>query len=163
MDYQSGKQMKTSRLNNSGFTVVELAASLAIFAILAAIAIQRFVAFQPYMRLNGAAREVFVQLMWARAKAVEHNNRFLVSFPTNHSLNILDDKNNNGVADTGESITAVNFQTDYSDATVSKGAGDPDPTFYARGTAGGSTTITVANAAGSRIVTVYSTGIININ
>lgn len=150
-------------LKDAGFTVAELMVSVGIFAVLSAIAIPNFMAFQPGMRLNGAAREVLAQLMWARAKAVEQNNNYLVSFPNNYSLLILDDKNNNGTADAGEWTRTINIQTDYYDVTLSKGGGHPDPNFQPRGTAGGTTTITLTNSSGSRTVTVNLTGVVKID
>jgi type IV fimbrial biogenesis protein FimT len=149
--------------DNKGFTLAELIVWLGVFGVLAAIAVPEFVAFQPGLRLNGAAREILAQLMWARAKAVEQNNNFVVSFPSNHSLSILDDKNNNGVADTGESTKTIDIQTDYYDTTVAKGSGQPDPVFRPRGTAIGNTTLTVSNSSGSRSVVVSVTGVVKIN
>jgi type IV fimbrial biogenesis protein FimT len=137
--------------------------SLGVFAILTSIAVPQFTAFQPGMRLNGAAREILAQLLWARAKAVEQNNNFVVSFPNNHTLSILNDKNSNGVADAGESTKTVDIQTDYRDVIVTKGVGDPDPIFHSRGTAAAETTLTVTNSSGSREVRVRVTGIVKIN
>ena len=154
---------KKNRSVNNGFTVAELIVWLGVFGILASIAVPGFVAFQPGFRLNGAAREIFAELMWARAKAVEQSNNFVISFPNNHSLSILDDKNNNGLADAGESTKTVDIQNDYYDATVSKGGGQPDPIFYPRGTAVGNTTLTVTNSSGSRTVTVSATGVVKID
>ena len=156
-------KFKVTWSGDQGFTIAELIVWLGVFGILASIAVPGFVAFQPGFRLNGAAREIFADLMWARAKAVEQSNNFVVSFPNNHSLLILDDKNNNGLADAGESIKTVDIQNDYYDATVSKGGGQPDPIFYPRGTAVGNTTLTVTNSSGSRTVTVSATGIVKIN
>jgi len=147
----------------SGFTIAELIVWLGVFAILTAIAVPQYVAFQPGLRLNGAAREILAQLMWARAKAVEQNNNFVVLFPTNHTLLILDDKNNNGVADAGESTKTVDIQNDYSDASFAKAGGQPDPIFYPRGTAVGATSLTVTNSSGSRIVSVSATGVVKID
>ena len=163
LDSMNISKFEVTWSDDQGFTIAELIVWLGVFGILAAIAVPGFVAFQPGFRLNGAAREIFADLMWARAKAVEQSNNFVVSFPNNHSLSILDDKNNNGVADAGESIKTVDIQSDYKDATVSKGGGQPDPIFYPRGTAVGNTTLTVTNSSGSRTVTVSATGIVKIN
>jgi prepilin-type N-terminal cleavage/methylation domain-containing protein len=146
-----------------GFTLAELLVGCALFGILAAISVPRFIAFQPSLRLNGATRDVFAQLMWARARAVEENNRYVVSLPSNHSLSILDDNNNNGAADTGEPTTVVDIQLEYPDITVTKAVGDPDPVFLPRGTTQGTTTIIVTNSAGSRTVSVNITGVVKIN
>ena len=118
--FRSLEQIYLRVRTQSGFTIAELIVWLGVFAILTAIAVPQYVAFQPGLRLNGAAREILAQLMWARAKAVEQNNNFVVLFPTNHTLLILDDKNNNGVADAGESTKTVDIQNDYSDASFAK-------------------------------------------
>jgi type IV fimbrial biogenesis protein FimT len=156
-------ECKMPAIDSAGFTIAELIVWLGVFALLTAIAVPNYVALQPGLRLNGAAREILAQLMWARAKAVEQSNNFVVSFPTNHTLLILDDKNNNGLADAGESTKTIDIQTDYSDATLAKGGGQPDPIFYPRGTAAGATTLTVTNSGGSRTVSVSATGVVKIN
>lgn len=149
--------------DSAGFTIAELIVWLGVFAILSAIAIPQYIAFQPGLRLNGAAREILSQLMWARSKAVEQSNNFVVSFPSNHTLLILDDKNNNGIADFGESTRSVDIQNDYSDTTFEKGGGQPDPVFYPRGTAAGATILRITNSSGSRTVSVSATGVVKID
>src|SRR5581483_529406 len=146
-----------------GFTLAELLVGCSLFGILAAIAVPRFVASQPNFRLNGAAREVFAQLMRVRGLAVEQNNNYVVSLSNNHTLSILDDDNNNGASDAGESTTTVDIQLSYPDVTVTKAAGNPDPTFLPRGTTQGNTTLTVTNSAGSRTISVNITGVVKIN
>jgi type IV fimbrial biogenesis protein FimT len=158
----AGDNGKTS-LGQPGFTVAELLVGCAIFGVLAAISVPQFVAFQPQMRLNGASREVFGQLMKARAKAVEENNNYVVSIPGSQSLSILDDNNNNGTADVGETSSTVSIQINYPDVTITKATGHPDPVFLPRGTAQGSTTLTLTNSAGSRTVTVNLTGVVKIS
>jgi type IV fimbrial biogenesis protein FimT len=132
-----------------------------VIGIVASIGIPSYLSVQPGMRLNGAAREVLGKLRWARSKAVEQNNSYIVTFPNSYSITILDDKNGNGTADAGEWTDTINLQTDYSDVTLSK-SGD-DPTFNSRGTAGGSTTITITNSSGSKTVDVTATGNVKIN
>jgi type IV fimbrial biogenesis protein FimT len=135
-----------------------------VMSIMMAIAVPNYVALQPGMRLNGAAREILGKLMWARAKAVEQNNQWVVTFPTNHTITLLDDKNNNGTADAGESTQTFDIQTDYSGVTFSKSGNDP--IFTSRGTnkAGlGDATITVTNSSGSKTVTVTAIGNVKIN
>lgn len=144
-----------------GFTLAELLVGCGIFGILAAIAVPRMTAAQPGFRLNGAARDVYAQLMWARGQAVEDGNRYVVTVPNNHTLSILDDNDSDGVADTGETVTTIDVQLAYPDVTISKSG--VDPTFLPKGTTLGSTTFTVANSAGSRTITVSLTGVVKIN
>jgi len=136
---------------DQGFTMSELMATLALFAVMAAIAVPSFLSMQPGLRLNGAAREVLGKLMWARSKAVEQNSAYAVTFPTDHSLQIS----------AGAWSQTIDLQTDYSGITLSKSGSDP--TFNGRGTASGSTTITLTNSSGSKVVDVTATGNVKIN
>src|SRR5690348_13977722 len=58
-----------------GFSIAEILVAIVVFGILAGIAVPQFVAFRPKNRLNGAARQVYSELMWARSKAVNDNSR----------------------------------------------------------------------------------------
>jgi len=147
--------------NTLGFSLTEILVVLAVLAIFARIAVANYVALRPGLQLNGAAREVLSKLMWARSKAVEQNNQWIITFPTNHTLQILDDKNNNGAADAGEWTQTIDISTDYSNVTLSKSGSDP--TFSPRGTAAGNTTITINNSNGSRTVTVTGVGNVKIS
>jgi type IV fimbrial biogenesis protein FimT len=147
-----------------GFTLIELMIVIALIAILAAIAFPNFREFMVQRRLNGAARQVMSDLMHARMQAVSQNNRFSVTFPSNHEYTILDDDDNDGVADGGEETQTRNIQTDddnaYFDVTLNSTA---NPViFFPRGNANG-TTVTVTNSAGSKNVSVAITGRVMIN
>lgn len=148
------------RKKQSGFTLIEMMVVLAIFAIVAAIAIPNFMSLLPGMRLNGAARQVMGDLMAARMNAVKQNNRFRVFFnsPGTNQYQILDDDDNDGSADTGEEITTKNIQDNYHDVSFSA---TTNPIFYPRGTAYG-TTVTVTNSSGSKDVKVAITGRVKI-
>ena len=137
--------------DDQGFTLSEMMATLAVFAIVAAIAVPSYLSMQPGLRLNGAAREVLGKLMWARSKAVEQNSAYAVTFPTDHTLLITSDAWSQ----------TIDLQTDYSGITLSKSGSDP--TFNGRGTASGSTTITLTNSSGSKVVDVTATGNVKIN
>ena len=139
-------------LNNKGFTLAEMMVVVGVFAILVAVAVPNYLAFQPDMRLNGASREILGKLIWARSKAVDENATYDVSFPTNHTLEIRK---------AGVLIQAVDIQTDYTGVTLNKSG--YDPAFSSRGTAGGATTVTLANSSGSKTVTVTATGNVKIN
>ena len=149
-------------LNHHGFSLAELLTVVSIIGIVTAVAMPSFLAMQPNMRLNGASREVFGKLMWARAQAVEENITYSVIFPTNHSLTIIRDANANGAADSGETTESVDIQTDYPDCTFTI-TNDTTPNFLGRGTTNGDTVITISNTAGSRVVTITLTGNIKIS
>lgn len=159
-------RLKSLCPDNRGFSLAELLTVTAIIGIVTAVAMPSFLSMQPGMRLNGASREVFGKLMWARAQAVEENITYSVIFPNNHTMTIIRDANGNGAADTGETTESVDIQTDYSDCTFSVTSGDSTPNFHGRGTTdgtGGDTVITITNTAGSRTVTITLTGNIKIS
>ena len=134
----------------------EMVVVAGVVSLMMLIAVPNYLAIQPGLRLNGAAREVMSRLMWARSKAVEQNTRYKVTFPTNETVEIFNDE-------TGALLESVNIQTNYPGVTLSQ-SGD-DPIFNDRGTTNtsGSTTITVTNSSGSREVTVTMTGNVRIN
>ena len=128
-----------------GFSLAEILVAIAIFAIVAAIAIPQFVAFRPKNRLNGAARQIYSQLMWARSKAVTENGSYVVTFPTNQTMLI-----------TGSTTRTVNIQSEYTDVTLSSTASTI--TFSSRGTSDVAPTITLTNSGGTKTVALKITG-----
>ena len=133
-----------------GFSLAEILVAIVVFGILAAIAVPQFIAFRPTNRLNGAARQIYSELMWARSKAVNENSAYVVTFPTNQTMQIA-----------GSTTKTVNIQTEYSDVTISSSASTV--TFSSRGTTDVAPTITLTNTAGSKTVTLRITGVASIS
>ena len=133
-----------------GFSLAEMLVAITIFVILAAIAAPQFLAFRPKNRLNGAARQIYSELMWARSKAVNDNTSYVVTFPTNQTMQIA-----------GAATKTVNIQTEYSDVTLSSSA--PTITFSSRGTTDVAPTITLTNSGGTKTVIVRITGTASIS
>jgi Tfp pilus assembly protein FimT len=124
--------------------------AVTIFAILAAIAVPQFIAFQPMSRLNGAARQIYSELMWARSKAVNENGSYVVTFPSSQTMLI-----------SGATSKTVNIEAEYPGVTLSSSASTI--TFSSRGTADVGPTITLTNSGGTKTVTVRITGSVNIS
>ena len=132
------------------FTLAEILIAVAVFGILAATAVPQFIAFRPKSRLNGAARQVYSELMWARSKAVNENSAYVVTFPTNQTIQI-----------TGSTTKTISIQSEYSDVTLTSSASTI--TFSSRGTADVAPTITLTNSGGTKTVTVRITGTASIS
>lgn len=159
MILKSGKRLLA---DIRGFSIGELMTVVSVIGIVTAVGIPSFLSFQPSMRLNGAAREVLSRLNWARANAVQNNNTSVVTFVNDHSFQIFNDANGNGLADANETTT-VNLQTNYSEVTFTVSGSSSTPTFNGRGTASSDTTVTITNSSGSKIVQVSPTGNVKIN
>ena len=133
-------------LNSRGFTIIELMVVTTVFAILTAIAMPQFRNVQTRFRLDGATRQVFSELMSARAKAVNENTTYTVTFPNTYTVQIV-----------GSATRTVNLRTLFnSDVTVSSSAATIN--LSSRGTSDVGSTITVSNSSGSRTVSLKITG-----
>jgi type IV fimbrial biogenesis protein FimT len=133
-----------------GFSLGEILVAVGVFSILAAIAVPQFVAFQPRLRLEGATRQIYSELMWARSKAISDNSSYVVTFPTSQTMLI-----------TGVTTKTVNVQTEYADVTLASSASTI--TFSSRGTANVAPTITLTNSGGTKTVSLKITGIASIS
>ena len=133
-----------------GFTLAEILIAVVVFGILASIAVPQFIAFRPKSRLNGAARQVYSELMWARSKAVNENSAYVVTFPTNQTMQIA-----------GSITKTVSIQSEYSDVTLTSSASTI--TFSSRGTTDVAPTIILTNSGGTKTVTVRITGTASIS
>lgn len=139
----------------AGFSLTGLLMTLALAAVMVGMAAPSYLDLLPRHRLNGAARQVVGDLMWARMKAVQRNNRFRVFFLSDHEYRILDDTDNDNDVDSGEWTVTRDLSAEYRDVVISA---NNNPIFSPRGTASSLATITLANDAGSKRITISIAG-----
>jgi len=88
---------------NSGFTLMELMTTIAIIAVLAAIAVPNMIGWRSGTKLQGAVENLRGDLQWAKLKAVQENGAVTVLFLLGGtSYEVFMDNANAGVRDAGE-------------------------------------------------------------
>jgi len=99
----------------SGFTLMELAITVAIIAIMSIIAIPNLISWFPQYRLNVAAREVVSTLQMARLKAIKGNTDIIVVInPANDTVTVFQDDGTGGADTSGDGVPeeALNWAPD---------------------------------------------------
>jgi prepilin-type N-terminal cleavage/methylation domain-containing protein len=136
--------------NSSGFTLMELMATIAVASILMAIAMPNFLSTLPGLRLTDAARQVATDLQQIRMKAIAQNIPYQISFST--TTYVLQ-RCNGSCANDGGNIALPQGITVTASAA---------PQFQPRGTAAAAATITLSNGSSSKWVCVRTVGRVNI-
>src|SRR5438874_11973169 len=131
------------RRGSSGTTMFELLATVAVLTTFVGTPMLTSSQVRPLYIVRGAARQVAADLQKTRLSAVTENNRYLVQFTTSHTDTILDDNNNDGLAETGETVKTADIQLDWSGITMSSTGAI---TFLPNGTALAAVTITLQKA-----------------
>lgn len=78
-DGSNRRRVKMMR-NNSGFTLMELLITLAIFTVLASLGTTSFINWYPKYKLRSAADDVYVTLQRAKLHAIKEHVDVIVSF-----------------------------------------------------------------------------------
>lgn len=148
-------------LKKKGFTLVELTIVVAVMAILSAIALPNFQTYMAQQRLNGAARELFGHLASIRMQAVTMNQRVAMNIDNDHQYTLFRDDNKDGVVNSGETLSTWDIHPTYHDVVFTTAPGAVF-SFYPNG-AGSTGSLGLANATGSKLITISSAGRIKIN
>jgi type IV fimbrial biogenesis protein FimT len=149
----------------SGFTLMELMVTIAIVAIISAIAIPNFIAWIPKFKLGGASRDVLAILQGTRIRAVKDNTNYVLMFDTgNESYTAflddgagtpddtpadgIPDGRGNGVLDGAETVIAQKTLANGIDISATTLPGDL-VMFNTQGIASTAGTITLTDNKGN--------------
>ena len=150
--------------NSSGFTLIELIIAMAVFAILAAIAIPNYIGWLPKRHLQSSAVAVQAAINLAKITAIRENTDVVLTFdPANESYLAFIDTDEDGSQDTGER-TIRNKRMSPGINLQSTTLTDDKLTFNSRGLADAGGDITLINRRGEdRTINVTITGMSRIN
>ncbi|MFQ5965151.1 MAG: GspH/FimT family pseudopilin [Candidatus Scalinduaceae bacterium] len=111
--------------NQKGFTLIEFIVVVSIIVVIAGTIIPVYFSMKPTIRVNGAARQLMGDLMWARMRAVSENNDYVIAFGeagpdlSNDTYYIYDDDNGDfitlGTATTGKLVKTTIIPDRYDD------------------------------------------------
>ena len=101
-----------NKMNNErGLTLIEMITTMAILAIMAVTAVPNFTIWKNNYELRSETERVLMDLLSARMTAMKTGNNVVVSFNSlNNTYSILQDTNNDGTPDTGESFSTRTLQ-----------------------------------------------------
>jgi type IV fimbrial biogenesis protein FimT len=111
--------------NQKGFSLLELIVVVGIVAVVTGILLPVYFSMKPTIRVNGAARQIQGDFMWARMRAVSENNDYVIIFGSagpdlsNDTYYIYDDDNGDfddpAITDTNELVKTVVISDEYKD------------------------------------------------
>ena len=91
-------------MKDNGITLTELVVVMSIIAILVIALGFSFQGWQSRYKVESATKQVYSDMMEARARAMQMNRSQFVDFPGSTSYRVLDDVNGDGVWGTGDRV-----------------------------------------------------------
>jgi type IV fimbrial biogenesis protein FimT len=158
-----GDSMKI--FSKKGFSLLEIMIVIAIIGIMAVVAVPNFQTFLAQRRLNGATRQIAMQLMQARSEAITTNKKIIVSVSSNnHQYAFVTDNDGDETISSGDTTgTTRDIYPDYFDVTFTTNF---NPVFRSDGTGKNPTIYVTSSMLGSALkktITISTAGRIKIS
>jgi len=142
---------------NSGFTLIELMVTIAIIAIVSAIAIPGYMSWLPNYRLRSAVLDLEGNIQWTRLQAIKRNQTWAVLFDQpNDIYYVCSDPGVNGLWDgpvamggDGDIVERTVDLADYNAGVNITAVSSANFTFSNRGIAGFNYTVNLMNQSAS--------------
>jgi prepilin-type N-terminal cleavage/methylation domain-containing protein len=115
---------------DSGFSLFELLTAIAIFSILAAIAVPNFIDWRNNAQLSRAARDVYSIFQKAKLEAVRRNMTCTITFSAN-DYTVYVDSNQSLTLDGGEEVIRSRNWSEYPGVSLDTSAGGGDGLSFA--------------------------------
>jgi type IV fimbrial biogenesis protein FimT len=120
-------KLETTMNKEHGFSLIELITTISIMSIIIATAVPNFTMWKTNYQIRSESERVHMDLLLARMTAIKNNNNVVATFvESTNSYSILNDTNNNGVADTGESLMARTLDNHVQFGFAGGSMTDPD-------------------------------------
>ena len=122
-----------------GFTLVEMAITLAVGGILLALALPSFTESRANGKIRAAAAQMQQDLQWARAEAIKRNGRVGVQITSSANggpaWTVFADNDNSSTLNTGDTTlrqtSLANFVTNFGNSVTLEANGTPNSPVYA--------------------------------
>jgi prepilin-type N-terminal cleavage/methylation domain-containing protein len=107
------RKLENAMNKEDGFTLVELVATMVILTIVMATAVPNFTLWKNNYQIRSESERVHMDMMLARMTAIKNNNNVVMTIvAVANTYSILDDTNNNGTADAGETLKTRTLEND---------------------------------------------------
>ncbi len=91
-------------MNNRGVTLVELLVAVSIVIILAVVLAFSYQNWMGRYNVEKAIRGIYSDLLFARQVAMTKDHMYIVNFPTDTSYSLIEDTNDSGAYDAGDTV-----------------------------------------------------------
>jgi type IV fimbrial biogenesis protein FimT len=152
-------------MDKKGFTLVEVAVTLSILSIMAAISIPTYISWLPKHRLITSARQIYDDLNLAKMEAVKRNTDVCIKFNlVKETYQVFVDTNGDGLQNDGASSILKNNVTLENAVTIGNSTFlNSTIGFNNRGMATNTGRIDVTNPTNTKLrINVITTGYISI-